>query len=224
MPNEHEYGNGVSIFTRDSDTARDFVSASRWAWWASTCRSRCRSPTTPSAAGSGPVRRPQPAQPVLDQFYTKVQTVTGRWPSGIRNRGRVHHPDHEIAGSAMAPSPGRRQNGSSRRDLCGLRRQTPGPATPWVGQDQTSPSMCCGSQRNWGSPPSIARDVSGSGLRRIDAVRIFEQLAIADPVISSFISIHNMCAWMIDIVRHPGVAPSPGYRVWRRWNSSPVTA
>ena len=41
-------------------------------------------------------------------------------------------------------------------------------------------------------------DVGGSGLRRIDAVRIFEQLAIADPAISSFISIHNMCAWMID--------------------------
>ncbi len=41
-------------------------------------------------------------------------------------------------------------------------------------------------------------DVGGSGLRRLDAVRIFEQLAIADPVISSFISIHNMCAWMID--------------------------
>lgn len=38
----------------------------------------------------------------------------------------------------------------------------------------------------------------GAGLRRIDAVRIFEQLAVADPVISAFISIHNMCAWMID--------------------------
>lgn len=43
-----------------------------------------------------------------------------------------------------------------------------------------------------------SEDVGGSGLRRIDAVRIFEQLAIADPVIASFISIHNMCAWMID--------------------------
>ncbi|MGI9164724.1 MAG: acyl-CoA dehydrogenase family protein, partial [Mycobacterium sp.] len=41
-------------------------------------------------------------------------------------------------------------------------------------------------------------DVGGSGLRRLDAVRIFEQLAIADPAISAFISIHNMCAWMID--------------------------
>ena len=41
-------------------------------------------------------------------------------------------------------------------------------------------------------------EVGGSGLRRLDAVRIFEQLSYADPVIASFISIHNMCAWMID--------------------------
>ncbi len=46
-------------------------------------------------------------------------------------------------------------------------------------------------------------DVGGSGLRRLDAVRIFEELAIADPVISSFISIHNMCAWMIDTYGTP---------------------
>lgn len=43
-----------------------------------------------------------------------------------------------------------------------------------------------------------AEDVGGSGLRRLDAVRIFEQLAYADPAIASFISIHNMCAWMVD--------------------------
>ena len=43
-----------------------------------------------------------------------------------------------------------------------------------------------------------AEDAGGSGLRRLDAVRIFEQLAYADPAIASFISIHNMCAWMID--------------------------
>jgi alkylation response protein AidB-like acyl-CoA dehydrogenase len=41
-------------------------------------------------------------------------------------------------------------------------------------------------------------DVGGSGLRRLDGVRIFEQLAIADPTIAAFLSIHNMCAWMID--------------------------
>ncbi|NBQ41018.1 MAG: acyl-CoA dehydrogenase [Mycobacteriaceae bacterium] len=46
-------------------------------------------------------------------------------------------------------------------------------------------------------------DVGGSGLRRLNAVHIFEQLAYADPVIASFISIHNMCAWMIDTYGTP---------------------
>ncbi len=43
-----------------------------------------------------------------------------------------------------------------------------------------------------------SEEVGGSGLRRLDAVRIFEELAAADPAIASFVSIHNMCAWMID--------------------------
>src|ERR1700756_1322846 len=41
-------------------------------------------------------------------------------------------------------------------------------------------------------------DVGGSGLRRLDAVRIFGQLATADPTTAAFLSIHNMCAWMVD--------------------------
>jgi alkylation response protein AidB-like acyl-CoA dehydrogenase len=43
-----------------------------------------------------------------------------------------------------------------------------------------------------------SEEVGGSGLRRLDAVRIFEQLAAADPTTAAFLSIHNMCAWMID--------------------------
>ena len=46
-------------------------------------------------------------------------------------------------------------------------------------------------------------DVGGSGLRRLDGVRIFEQLAIACPTIAAFLSIHNMCAWMIDTYGTP---------------------
>ena len=41
-------------------------------------------------------------------------------------------------------------------------------------------------------------DVGGSGLGRLDAVLIFEALAEACPTISAYISIHNMCVWMID--------------------------
>jgi alkylation response protein AidB-like acyl-CoA dehydrogenase len=44
----------------------------------------------------------------------------------------------------------------------------------------------------------IGDDVGGSGLGRLDAVLIFEALAAACPAFSSFISIHNMAAWMID--------------------------
>ena len=46
-------------------------------------------------------------------------------------------------------------------------------------------------------------DVGGSGLSRLDGVRIFEQLAIGDPTTAAFLSIHNMCAWMIDTFGSP---------------------
>ncbi|NLE81366.1 MAG: acyl-CoA dehydrogenase [Rhodococcus sp.] len=44
----------------------------------------------------------------------------------------------------------------------------------------------------------IREDVGGSGLSRVDAARIFEELAKGDPSIAAYISIHNMVAWMID--------------------------
>ncbi|MEX0407103.1 isobutyryl-CoA dehydrogenase [Aquibium sp. LZ166] len=44
----------------------------------------------------------------------------------------------------------------------------------------------------------VRDDVGGSGLGRLDAVLIFEALSHACPAFSSFISIHNMAAWMID--------------------------
>jgi alkylation response protein AidB-like acyl-CoA dehydrogenase len=44
----------------------------------------------------------------------------------------------------------------------------------------------------------IAEDVGGSGLTRLDATLIFEALSTACPTVAAYISIHNMCAWMID--------------------------
>lgn len=44
----------------------------------------------------------------------------------------------------------------------------------------------------------VREDVGGSALTRLDATLIFEALAYGCPSIGSFISIHNMCAWMID--------------------------
>ncbi|MGI8417991.1 MAG: acyl-CoA dehydrogenase family protein [Nakamurella sp.] len=44
----------------------------------------------------------------------------------------------------------------------------------------------------------IREDVGGSGLSRMGAVLIVEALATGCPSIASYISIHNMTAWMID--------------------------
>ncbi|MEM9009783.1 MAG: acyl-CoA dehydrogenase family protein [Pseudomonadota bacterium] len=44
----------------------------------------------------------------------------------------------------------------------------------------------------------VAEAHGGSGLSRLDAAMIFEALAKACPSVAAFISIHNMCAWMID--------------------------
>ncbi|SDY75730.1 hypothetical protein SAMN05216215_103446 [Saccharopolyspora shandongensis] len=44
----------------------------------------------------------------------------------------------------------------------------------------------------------VDESVGGSGLSRFDSVLIFEALATGDPSIAAYISIHNMCAGMID--------------------------
>ncbi len=44
----------------------------------------------------------------------------------------------------------------------------------------------------------VDEEMGGSGLTRTDAALIFEALAMACPSVGSFLSIHNMCAGMID--------------------------
>jgi alkylation response protein AidB-like acyl-CoA dehydrogenase len=44
----------------------------------------------------------------------------------------------------------------------------------------------------------VSEDHGGSGLKRLDATLVFEALSMACPAVAAFVSIHNMCAWMID--------------------------
>ena len=44
----------------------------------------------------------------------------------------------------------------------------------------------------------VSEEYGGSGLTRLDATLVFEALAMADPAVGSFLSIHNMCGGMID--------------------------
>ncbi|MGB3604612.1 CoA-acylating methylmalonate-semialdehyde dehydrogenase [Gordonia sp. (in: high G+C Gram-positive bacteria)] len=85
LPTEHEYGNGVSIFTRDGDTARDFTSR------VEVGMVGVNVPVPVPVAyhtfggwkrsGFGDLNQHGPASIM---FYTKTKTVTSRWPSGIK--------------------------------------------------------------------------------------------------------------------------------------------
>ena len=44
----------------------------------------------------------------------------------------------------------------------------------------------------------VRDDIGGTGLGRIESALIIEALAAGCPAVASYISIHNMCAWMID--------------------------
>ncbi len=45
---------------------------------------------------------------------------------------------------------------------------------------------------------TVRDDMGGSGLTRVESALIFEELSYADPTLASFLSIQNMCAWMVD--------------------------
>ena len=98
----HEYGNGTAIFTRDGGAAREF--------------------TRRVAAGMVGVNVPIPVPMAFHsfggwkrslfgplhmhgpdgvRFYTRLKTVTARWPEGSRGR-RVHDADDEVAARSAA--------------------------------------------------------------------------------------------------------------------------
>ncbi len=86
LANDHEYGNGVAIFTRDGDAARDFAARVNvgmvgvnvpipvplayytFGGW--------------KRSGFGDLNQHGPD---AFRFYTKTKTVTSRWPSGIKD-------------------------------------------------------------------------------------------------------------------------------------------
>ena len=45
----------------------------------------------------------------------------------------------------------------------------------------------------------VSEENGGSGLSRLDATLVFEALSMACPAVAAFLSIHNMCAKMIDL-------------------------
>ena len=86
LPSEHEYGNGVAIFTRDGDAARDFASRVD----VGMVGINVPIPVPLSYYTFGGWKRSgfgdlNQHGPDSIRFYTRTKTVTSRWPSGIRS-------------------------------------------------------------------------------------------------------------------------------------------
>jgi len=85
LPSEHQYGNGVAIFTRDGDTARDFVSRVQ----VGMVGVNFPIPVPLAYHTFGGWKRSAYGDmnqlgPDGVRFFTHVKTVTSRWPTGIR--------------------------------------------------------------------------------------------------------------------------------------------
>ena len=82
---EHEYGNGTSLFTRDGDTARDFARRVQ----AGMVGINVPIPVPMAFHSFGGWKRSLFGDhamygPEGVRFYTRLKTVTARWPTGIR--------------------------------------------------------------------------------------------------------------------------------------------
>jgi malonate-semialdehyde dehydrogenase (acetylating)/methylmalonate-semialdehyde dehydrogenase len=85
LVNEHEYGNGTSIFTRDGDTARDFTHRVQ----AGMVGVNVPIPVPMAFHSFGGWKRSLFGDHAVHgmegvRFYTRIKTVTSRWPTGIR--------------------------------------------------------------------------------------------------------------------------------------------
>jgi malonate-semialdehyde dehydrogenase (acetylating)/methylmalonate-semialdehyde dehydrogenase len=84
--NEHEYGNGVAIFTRDGEAARDFASRVQ----VGMVGVNVPIPVPIAYHSFGGWKRSgfgdlNQHGPDSIRFYTKTKTVTSRWPTGKRD-------------------------------------------------------------------------------------------------------------------------------------------
>jgi malonate-semialdehyde dehydrogenase (acetylating)/methylmalonate-semialdehyde dehydrogenase len=83
--NEHEYGNGTALFTRDGDTARDFARRVQ----AGMVGINVPIPVPMAFHSFGGWKRSLFGDQAVHgpegvRFYTRLKTVTARWPTGIR--------------------------------------------------------------------------------------------------------------------------------------------
>ena len=227
LPTEHEYGNGVAIFTRDGDAARDFVSRVQvgmvgvnvpipvpiayhtFGGW--------------KRSGFGDLNQHGPdVDPLLHQDQDGDAAVA----LGHQGRRRVRHPDDAL-GPDLAHAFARRRRARDRRDGGATSPPSASRRTPldWDATKHFPVDVLRAGGRTRAWRRSTAPRMSAvAGLRRLDAVRIFEQLAAARPDDRRVhLDPQHVC---VDDrhLRHRRAAHGAGCRGWPRWRRSPATA
>ena len=95
LVNDHEFGNGTAIFTRDGDAARDFTARTK----TGMVGVNVPIPVPVAHHSFGGWKRSLFGDhhmhgPEGVRFYTKLKTITERWPSGIRQGAEYIMPVH----------------------------------------------------------------------------------------------------------------------------------
>jgi malonate-semialdehyde dehydrogenase (acetylating)/methylmalonate-semialdehyde dehydrogenase len=95
LVNNHEFGNGVSLFTRDGDTARAFANQVQ----VGMVGINIPIPVPMAFHSFGGWKRSLFGDHNVHgmegvRFYTRVKTITGRWPTGIRAGVNTSMPTH----------------------------------------------------------------------------------------------------------------------------------
>jgi malonate-semialdehyde dehydrogenase (acetylating)/methylmalonate-semialdehyde dehydrogenase len=91
LVNDHEYGNGAAIFTRDGDAARDFASRAK----IGMIGINVPIPVPVAYHSFGGWKRSLFGDHHIHgmegvRFYTRLKTMTTRWPSGIKDGAEFH--------------------------------------------------------------------------------------------------------------------------------------
>jgi malonate-semialdehyde dehydrogenase (acetylating) / methylmalonate-semialdehyde dehydrogenase len=93
LVNGHEFGNGTSIFTRDGDSARAFAAGVK----VGMVGINVPIPVPMAFHSFGGWKRSLFGDhyvhgPEGVRFYTRLKTITARWPTGIRKGAELHFP------------------------------------------------------------------------------------------------------------------------------------
>ena len=204
LPSDHDYGNGVAIFTRDGDAARDFAAKVNVGMVGINVPIPV--PIAYYTFGGWKtfrLRRSQPARPGFDPLLHQDQD--GHLALAVRRQGRrgVLDPDDEVTRACRARG---RMHFALNEDQIAVRDM----ARDFAAEKIAPHALRWDEEKHF--PVDVMReaatlgiggiyirdDVGGSALTRFDAALIFEALAQGCPTVSAFISIHNMASWMID--------------------------